>query len=410
MSLCKPCHIKSIGIKQMITLLIFLFVFSLSNVSAAEKTSLKTTVSEIQKEQTQLQNKLQQFGLVGNQVIAENKQLSKQVTRFIWIMIALAAILLGSIWFTLAIHKKYKIALKELQESSNKIDGGKQFQTNQIANLQKSISDQREQLRTLKQSSEDSTSQTNKEISQLHHTFNSYQQQGTLADEQLEELLTNPVDHTFNSQEKEKIRSLITDNNLSFSGNLKARALAEEASQAWQRSIDFWETVLIEEGKNSEAWLHIGHANYQLAIEDSRSEHFIDQSMQAFEKIMLSDPDYFDDMQGYDGEETLNEANDFNSDSKDYRLFQQLETFLMKLDELRNYQSIYMLACDYATDGKVSDAQNCLEQIPSVFHAPHCKQLQRDENLSVLKQFDWFNELIEDACQKSKTAEASTSS
>ena len=411
MPLRKQCRIRNIGIKQIITLLTFLFVFSLSNVSVAtEKNSLKTTVAEIQEEQAQLQGKLQQFGLVGNQVIAENKQLSEQVTRFMWLMFILATMLLGLIWLILSFHKKYKSTLNALQERSDKINGSKQFQTNQIANLQKSISDQREQLRSLKQSSEESVSQTNKELSQLHHTFEAYQQQGSLADEQLEELLTNPVDYTLNPQEKEKLRSLITDNNLSFSGNLKARALAEEASQAWQRSIDFWETVLIESGKNSEAWLHIGYANYRLAIEDSRSNHFIERSMQAFEKIMLSDPDYFDDMQGYDGEETLNEANDFNKESKEYNLFQQLETFLMKLDELRNYQSIYMLACDYATDGKVNDAQNCLEQIPSVFHAPHCKQLQSDDNLSVLRQFDWFNELIEGACQERKATETSTCS
>lgn len=404
MTLCKQCHTRTVDIKQIFTILSLLLTLALPASLFAADSTVKETIKQLQTEQIQLQDKLQQFSVVGNKVISENQKLSEQATLFMWITAVLAAILLGLIGSILAFHKKYKTSLRFLQESTSRTDGNKQFQTNQIANIQKSIGEQRDNLRTLKQQTKESSSQTRKEIEQLKQTFKAFQQLSSDADKQLETLLNKPVDGTLTPEEKEELRTLIIDNNLSFSGNLKARALLEETTKAWQRSINFWETLLTEQGNDTEALLHIGYANYRLAVENSRDDYYIKESMQAFEKIMLSAPEYFDDMQGYDGEETLNVANSFDDDSKEFRLFQQLETFIMRLDELRNYQSIYMLACDYATDGNIQDAQNCLEQIPSVFHAPHCKQLKKDENLSVLRQFDWFNKLIDEACKEKATA------
>lgn len=395
----KPCHTRNFGIKQLIILLSF-FLALLQPVSLfAGNTALREDIKQLKAQQTQLDNKLQQFSLVGNSVISKNQSLSEQVQWFMWITFVLAAMLLGLIWFILSFNRKYKTTLNKLLQSSAKESENKQFQTNQIANLQQAIGEQREQLQALKKELELDKQRSQKEFNLLQDKFEYYQQRENIAEEQLEALLNHPVDYTLSSSEKDTLHTLIKENNLSFSSNLKARALEEEYSEAWQRAIDYWKTYIIDQGNDTEALLHIGYANYCLAISNSKDDYYINQAMNAFEKIMLAAPDYFDDMQGYDGEETLNEANNINEDGKEYNLYQQLETYLMKLDELRNYHSIYMLACNYANDGKVQDAQNCLEQIPPIFHAPHCKQLQKDSNLSVLRQFDWFNKLIDEACK-----------
>ena len=387
------------GIFRLLISLILILLLLQTTPLYAAKANVKDDVAQLQMEQQQLNDRLQQFMSVGNKLIADNKKFNKHITELILISSVLAVILLGIIIFVFSSYSRQKSALKQFKKSNNKDNENQRFQNNQIANLQQAIGEHRDQIKALKQEQAEQTQIAQKKLQQLHEKLAQIQQQESIAEEQLEQLLNYPVDYILSSSETEQLQKLIRENQLSFSSSLKAKALEEEYSQAWQKAISYWQTYLIDSPNDTEALLHIGYDNYQLALEDSKDDYHLNQAMQAFEKIMLAAPDYFDDMQGYDGEESLNEANDFNENSKEYNLYRQLENYLMKLDELRNYRSIYQLACSYANDGKVKDAQNCLEHIPAVFHAPHCQQLQKDSNLSILRQFDWFNKLIEEACK-----------
>ena len=395
LSLCQQRNKDIIRVFAFILLAFFL----ISPVSLyAAKNNPKIDVQQLQEQQIIFDNKLKQLASVENNIIAQNKKLDKRVTELAWITSVLVVIWLGFIVFIIASHNRHKDHVKQLQKINNHDNENQQFQTNQIANLQQAIGEHRDQLKNLKQKQNEQNQLTQKQFQRVHEELQQIYQQENIAEEQLEQLLNHPVDYLFSSSETEQLQKLIRENQLSFSSSLKAKAFEEEYAQAWQRAITYWQTFLIDSPNDTEALLHIGYNHYQLALEDSKDDYHLNQAMQAFEKIMLAAPEYFDDMQGYDGEESLNEANDFDENSKEYNLYHQLENYLMKLDELRNYRSIYQLACTYANDGKIKDAQNCLEHIPAIFHAPHCQQLQKDSNLSVLRQFDWFNKLVEEAC------------
>lgn len=218
-------------------------------------------------------------------------------------------------------------------------------------------------------------------------------------EEELHSLLEKPITYEASESDRLLLNTLIEEDHLNFEETLQAKALAAEYGGRWQQGIVYWNTLLAENDNSTLALLHIGYSNYKLAEEQSQGEYYLEKATTAYNTIMTLAPEYFEDIYAYDDENAG--ADELVNDPQKVAIYQQIEQLVMKVNELRNYQSIYNLACQYAKEGKHNDAKNWLEQIALESYPPHCKHLKEDEALDSVRELPWFQHLLNDACEAS---------
>lgn len=227
--------------------------------------------------------------------------------------------------------------------------------------------------------------------------------QAAIALEILEKQLRSPLSVGLTEQNRATIMSLLEEGHLSFDNALRAKALIAEHDEEWMNTIQYWETVLVEKPDNNEALLHIGFANYKLAADYRKDLTYLNKAVDTYHQIMSSAPEYFEDAYGFDSQSVEPEFPEGNAD--DFWIYQQVEDLIFKTDELKNYHAILNVACKYVAQGEIDDARDCLEQISSIYHAANCKQLQEDKDLDPIRDQDWFQDIVQNACQKKPLTE-----
>lgn len=217
----------------------------------------------------------------------------------------------------------------------------------------------------------------------------------------LNDWLAHPVEHA--EVELDSLKQLARSSALPFVDTLKAKALLARYQGEWSKAIGYWDTVLMDEDSGEEetqvsrhtALLNLTYAHYKLAENRSKDDADLKKAVNLSEQIMTEASHYFDDAYGYDSENFL--PDDIELTTEEMGLYPQVGRLVNKLDELKNYQSIYNLACVYSKDGQIDDARDCLEQIAKVYTAPNIQQLQEDEDLASVRDMDWFKSIVDQA-------------
>lgn len=237
---------------------------------------------------------------------------------------------------------------------------------------------------------------TDAEVIALKEAQQLSKDQTAIALEILEKQLRLPLEAGLSEQNRATIVELLEDGHLNFENSLRAKALIAEHDEEWSDSLKYWETVLVERPENNEALLHIGFANYKLAANHRKDPTYLNKAVDTYHHIMSSAPEYFEDAYGFDDQSI--EPEDHEGNAEDFWIFQQVEGLIFKTDELKNYHSILNIACQYAADGQIKNARDCLEQVSPIYHASNCKQLQEDPDLEAVRDQKWFKKIVENAC------------
>jgi hypothetical protein len=242
-----------------------------------------------------------------------------------------------------------------------------------------------------------------KDITHKLNTLDNHQKQSyerrQAVEKELKHLLQLPVNYDATEADHLVLSTMLEEGNLNFEEILQAKSLFAEYQHQWQLAVTYWKTLLAENKQNTFALLHLAYGNYKLAEQHRNDNTYLDKAMDNYNNIMTLAPEYFEDINGYDDDENMG-ASELVTDPDKVLIYQQIEKLVMQVSELKNYYSIYNLACQYAKEGNNEAAQDWLEQISLGAHTLHCKHLQEEEDLDSIRTFPWFQYLIEEACGK----------
>lgn len=217
-------------------------------------------------------------------------------------------------------------------------------------------------------------------------------------EKELQTLLHFPITHEATEADRLVVNTMLEEGNLNFEETLQAKSLFAEYQNQWQLAIVYWETLLAENKDNTLALLHVAYGNYKLAEKNRKDEYYLIKATDTYSDIMRSAPEYFEDINAYDDDENMGASELVNNPDK-VLIYQQIEKLVMQVDELKNYYSIYNLACQYAKEGDRESAKDWLEQISANAHTLHCKHLQEEQDLETIRALPWFKDLIDEACE-----------
>ena len=238
----------------------------------------------------------------------------------------------------------------------------------------------------------------NQKLNKLDYNRQQSYERRQAIEKELQILLHFPITHKATEADRLVLSTMLEEGNLNFEETLQAKSLFAEYQDQWQLAIVYWETLLAENKDNTLALLHVAYGNYKLAEQNRQDEHYLIKATDTYGRIMRSAPEYFEDINAYDDDENMG-ASELVNDPDKVRIYQQIEKLVMQVDELKNYYSIYNLACQYAKDGDTESAQDWLEQISADTHVLHCKHLQQEQDLETIRGLSWFKDLIEEACE-----------
>lgn len=219
-------------------------------------------------------------------------------------------------------------------------------------------------------------------------------------EKELRLLLQQPVSYEASEADRLVLNTMLEEENLNFEETLQAKSLVAEYQAQWRLAIVYWETLLAENESNTLALLHVGYSNYKLAENHRKDDYYLTNSSNTYNKIMQLAPEYFEDINAYDDDENMG-ASELVNDPDNVVIYQQIEQLIMKVDELKNYHSIYNLACQYAKEGKKEEAKDWLEQIALDSNTLHCKHLHedKDKDLASIRDLPWFQHLMQASCE-----------
>jgi len=339
----------------------------------------------------QMDQKIQQLQLELNKL--KMKEAPKKDNRLLYLLSALSVFALGlSLLSLLFLQRKFRLQTEQMIQRVDNVESD-------LAKLSGQSVHHSHELSTLVATHGELFKGFETKLNKLDSERKLSHERRQAIEKELQELLAKPVTYEPTDADGLLINTLIEEDNLNFDEMLQAKALASEYKGEWQLAIVYWETLLSENNNNTLALLHIAYANYKLAELHSKDEIYSEKASATYNQIMLLAPEYFEDIYAYDSDENMGASELVNDPDKVF-IYQQIEQLVLKVDELKNYQSIYNLACQYAREGSPLDAKTWLEQIAVDTSSLHCKHLQEDEDLDSLRELPWFQRLMKEACEE----------
>jgi len=311
----------------------------------------------------------------------------------LYLLSALSAFALGlSLLSLFLLQRKFRPQTDEMVERVEGVESG-------LAKLSGQSVHHSHELSTLVETHGELFKGFSKKLNKLDSERKLSHERRKAVEKELQLLLAKPVTYEPDDADGLLLNTLLEEDNLNFEETLQAKALASEYKAEWQLAIVYWETLLAENKNNLQALLHIAYGNYKLAEKYRKDDIYIEKASATYNQIMLLAPEYFEDIYAYDTDENMGASELVNDPDKVF-IYQQIEQLVLKVDELKNYQSIYNLACQYAKEGNEQDARTWLEQITVDKESLHCKHLSEDEDLDSLRELPWFQRLLQEACEE----------
>ena len=339
----------------------------------------------------QIDQKIQQLQFEINRLKA--KEESKKDNNLLYLLSALSAFALGlSLLSLLLLQRKFRPQTDKMVERIDGVESG-------LAKLSGQSVHHAHELSTLVATHGELFKGFSTKLNRLDSERKLSHKRRQAVEKELKTLLANPVSYEATDADGLLLNTLIEEDNLNFEEILQAKSLASEYKGEWQLAIIYWETLLAENKNNMQALLHIAYANYKLAEKYRKDEIYSEKASATYNQIMLLAPEYFEDIYAYDSDENMGASELVNDPDKVF-IYQQIEQLVLKVDELKNYQSILNLACQYAKEGDEENAKVWLEQIAVDEGALHCKHLSEEEELDSLRELPWFQRLLKEACEE----------
>jgi len=410
-------------IKHLITLLVISFFFSSSQAFARKPTvsSLNYAINKLKKENTYLNKQLrvqkvtlEKQGLSLNAILEKqallneqtdqqmeqlrfelnglkSKEEPKQDNSLLYLLSALTAFALGLALLSLLLQRRNRPRTDKINTRIESVESG-------MSKLSGQSVHHAHELSTLVATHGELFKGFGAKLSKLDSERKLSHERRKAVEKELKVLLANPVTYEATDADGLLINTLIEEDNLNFEEILQAKSLGAEYKGQWLLAIVYWETLLAENKNNTLALLHIAYGNYKLAERHRKDEIYLEKASATYHQIMQLAPEYFEDIYAYDSDENMGASELVNDPDKVF-IYQQIEQLVLKVDELKNYQSIYDLACQYAKEGSVQDAQTWLEQIAVDSGSLHCQHLLEDKDLDALRELPWFQRLLREACE-----------
>ncbi len=325
--------------------------------------------------------------------VLKAKKESKENNGLLYFLATLSVLALGlSLLSLLLLQRKFRPQTEKIEQRVDLTESN-------ISKLSGQVVHQSHELSTLVTTHSELFKDFVERLNKLDNERKLSHERRKVIEKELQDLLAKPVTYEATDDDKLLINTLLKEDNLNFEEILQAKSLAAEYKGEWQLAIVYWETLLAENKNNTLALLHIAYGNYKLAENNHNDDIYLEKASATYHQIMLLAPEYFEDIYAYDDDENMGASELVNDPDKIF-IYQQIEQLVLKVDELKNYQSIYNLACQYAKEGNVSDAKTWLEQATLNSSSMHCKHLQEDKDLDSLRELPWFQRLIYEACKE----------
>jgi cell division protein FtsL len=405
-------------IKFIYSLIIFSLVFASPQLFARKPTisSLNYAIEviskqnnalkrELKEQDANLQNILQQQVQNNEQTNQKLQQLQQQLlvlqqkktgkedsNNLLYFLSALTAFALGlSLLSLFSLRKKYQPEAERLRSRIKQTEAD-------INKLSGQTAQQRHEVDSLKVTHNELYKDLSQKLDELDYDRKQSYERRQAVEKELQTLLHLPVTHEATEADRLVVSTMLEEGNLNFEETLQAKSLFAEYQNQWQLAIVYWETLLAENKNNTLALLHVAYGNYKLAEQNRKDEYYLTNATDTYSEIMRLAPEYFEDINTYDDENTG--ASELVNDPDKVLIYQQIEKLVIKVDELKNYYSIYNLACQYAKEGDIEAARDWLEQISADSHILHCKHLQQEQDLESVRDLPWFQDLIKASCEK----------
>lgn len=413
--------LKLIPLFSVILLLALFLSLALNPVQAksASYNILKKSIEQLKRQNQMLQDKLTihtksissqseilqvlQESISQSHIQAKSREASADlhITLYRTLVLFTLALLISALYLFskkyLPFLRKHKALLKELDQRTephqNEIDEVKQ-NTLLVLKDAKAI---KQKITSAATESDERISHLEQDIENIHKAelLSKNQVSSNLAT--LDKLLKKPLLQGLSEQDITTIQSLLEEGHLDFINSLKVKGLISEHNSNWHDAIKYWDTILLEKPKNNEALLHIGFSYFKLATMYRKKESYLNSAESSYDQIMVSSPEYFEDTYGFDDQ--VVDPDHINTNPDELWLHQQVDSLIIKTDELRNYHAVLNIACEYSAVGNTEYARECLEQISSIYHASNYKQLQNDKDLESVRDQDWFKRIIKEASE-----------
>jgi F0F1-type ATP synthase membrane subunit b/b' len=378
----------------------------ISKQNNALRRELKAHKQALKKQDANLQNILQQQAQSNEQtnqklqqlqqqllVLQQKKPVKKDSNNLLYLLSALTAFVLGlSLLSLFSLRKKYQPEAEQLRSRINQTEAD-------INKLSGQTAQQHHEVDSLKVTHNELFKGFSQKLNKLDYNRKQSYERRQAVEKELQTLLHLPITYEATEADRLIVSTMLEEGNLNFEETLQAKSLFAEYQNQWQLAIVYWETLLAENKNNTLALLHVAYGNYKLAEQNRKDEYYLTNATDTYGEIMRSAPEYFEDINAYDDDENMG-ASELVNDPDKVLIYQQIEKLVMKVDELKNYYSIYNLACQYAKEGDTEATQDWLEQISADSHMLHCKHLQQEQDLESVRDFPWFQDLIEASCEK----------
>ena len=349
--------------------------------------------SDLKNETEQQLQRLQQESevLKQQQLMYENEKKAEQSNALLYLLAILTALALG-----LSVFSLFLIRRKPAPETLKLMPRLEQTEAD-IIKLSGQAAQQHHSVDSLKVTHGDLLKGFSNKLNKLDSDRKQSYERRQAIEKELRYLLQQPVGYEALEADRLILSTMLEEDNLNFEETLQAKSLVAEYQDQWQLAIVYWETLLAENENNTLALLHVAYSNYKLAESHRQDEYYLASATNTYHKIMKSAPEYFEDINGYDDDENMG-ASELVNDPDKVIIYQQIEQLIMRVDELKNYYSIYNLACQYAKEGDTEAAKDWLEQISLDTNTLHCKHLREDKDLASIRDLPWFQHLIVDSC------------
>ena len=370
----------------------------------ALNTELNTYKLTLENQSVKLQDSLQQHAeskaqndqkiqqLQQQLVTLQQKELEKKDNSFFYLLFAFSALALGlSLLSLFWLLKKYQPKIERLRSRVRETEAD-------INKLSSQTAQQYHEIDSIKVTHSELFKGVSQKLSKLDYNRKQSYERRQAVEKELQTLLHFPITHQSSEADRLVLSTMLEEENLNFEETLQAKSLFAEYQDQWQLAVVYWETLLAENKENALALLHVAYGHYKLAEQNRKDEFYLTKATDTYSNIMRSAPEYFEDINGYDDDEKLG-ASELVNDLDKVLIYQQIEKLVLQVDALKNYYSIYNLACQYAKEGDIESAQDWLEQISANMHTQHCKHLQEEQDLEAIRGLPWFKDLIEEACK-----------
>jgi hypothetical protein len=369
----------------------------------ALNTELNTYKLTLENQSVKLQDILQQQAESKTQNDQKIEQLQQQLTSleqnesekkgsFLYLLSAFSALALGlSLLSLFWLLKKYQPKIEKLRARVREAEAD-------INKLSGQTAQQHHEADSLKVTHNALFKGVNQKLTKLDYNRKQSYERRQAVEKELQTLLHFPITYQSSEADRLVLSTMLEEENLNFEETLQAKSLFAEYQDQWQLAVVYWETLLAENKDNTLALLHVAYGHYKLAEQNRKDEFYLTKATDTYSHIMRAAPEYFEDINGYDDDEKLG-ASELVNDPDKVLIYQQIEKLVLQVDALKNYYSIYNLACQYAKEGDIESAQDWLEQISANMHTQHCKHLQEEQDLETIRRLPWFQDLIEEACE-----------